>query len=138
MTFVRQNPWEDSVMLRNLTLCAGAMVTVLVFSSGAGACCGMRHFCCGGCASYGVYDASYCYGGYGYGGYGNNPFGGYGYGGYPYGGYGYGYNPYGGYGYGGYPGGGYGYGYNPGGLGGPASGLGVRPGVGVGGLGPRR
>ena len=29
-------------------------------------------------------------------------------------------------------------GYNPGGLGGPASGLGVRPGAGVGGLGPRR
>ena len=49
----------------------------------------------------------------------------------------------------GYPGGygygqpGYGYdlgrpGYNPGGLGGPASGLGVRPGLGVGGFGPGR
>lgn len=34
--------------------------------------------------------------------------------------------------------GGYGYGYNPGGLGGPRSGLGVRPGPGFGGLGPRR
>jgi hypothetical protein len=45
---------------------------------------------------------------------------------------------YGGYGYGGGAYGGGGYGYNPGGLGGPASGLGVRPGVGVGGLGPRR
>jgi hypothetical protein len=37
-------------------------------------------------------------------------------------------------GYAGYPGGGYGYGggYNPGGLGGPYSGLGVRPGLGFG------
>jgi hypothetical protein len=43
---------------------------------------------------------------------------------------------YGGYGYGGY---GYGrYGYNPGGLGGPYSGLGVRPGLGLGGFGLRR
>ena len=40
----------------------------------------------------------------------------------------------------GYPGG-YDFGrpgYNPGGLGGPASGLGVRPGLGVGGFGPGR
>jgi hypothetical protein len=52
----------------------------------------------------------------------------------------------GGYGgaYGGYPGGyygGYGFGragYNPGGLGGPWSGLGVRPGLGFGGLGRGR
>ena len=110
MNFVLQNPWEDSVMLRNLTLCAGALVTLLLFSSDAGACCGMRRVGCGGCDSYGAYGAGYGYAGY----------------------------PYGGYGYGGYPGGGYGYGYNPGGLGGPASGLGVRPGVGVGGLGPRR
>jgi len=54
----------------------------------------------------------------------------------------------GGYYGGGYPGA-YGYGqpggydvgrpgYNPGGIGGPASGLGVRPGVGVGGFGPGR
>jgi hypothetical protein len=43
---------------------------------------------------------------------------------------------YGGYGYGGY--GGYGYRYNPGGLGGPWSGLGVRPGLGFGGFGLRR
>ena len=43
-------------------------------------------------------------------------------------------------------GGGYGYsqpgyarpGYNPGGLGGPASGIGVRPGLGAGGFGPGR
>jgi hypothetical protein len=41
-----------------------------------------------------------------------------------------------GYGYGGYD---YGRpGYNPGGLGGPRSGLGVRPGVGLGGFGVRR
>jgi hypothetical protein len=55
-----------------------------------------------------------------------------GYGGYP-GGYGYG--------SGGYGSGGYDFGrpgYNPGGLGGPASGLGVRPGLGVGGFGPGR
>ena len=47
--------------------------------------------------------------------------------------------PYGGgYGYSGYRGG-YGYsGYNPGGLGGPWSGLGVRPGLGYGGFGLRR
>jgi hypothetical protein len=38
--------------------------------------------------------------------------------------------------YGGY--GGYGYGYNPGGLGGPYSGLGLRPGLGFGGFGLRR
>ena len=46
------------------------------------------------------------------------------------------------YGYGAYPGAsGYDYGrpgYNPGGLGGPRSGLGVRPGLGVGGFGPGR
>ena len=34
--------------------------------------------------------------------------------------------------------GGYGYRYNPGGLGGPYSGLGVRPGLGLGGFGLRR
>ena len=48
--------------------------------------------------------------------------------------YGYGYSGYRGYGYAGY-----GYrGYNPGGLGGPWSGLGVRPGLGLGGFGLRR
>ena len=41
-------------------------------------------------------------------------------------------------GYGGYGYGGYGYRYNPGGLGGPYSGLGVRPGLGLGGFGLRR
>ena len=40
--------------------------------------------------------------------------------------------------YGGYGYGGYGYRYNPGGLGGPYSGLGVRPGLGLGGFGLRR
>ena len=45
---------------------------------------------------------------------------------------------YGGYGYGGYGYGRYGYRYNPGGLGGPYSGLGVRPGLGFGGFGLRR
>ena len=49
-----------------------------------------------------------------------------------YGGYGYAAS-YGGYGYGGYD-----YRYNPGGLGGPYSGLGVRPGLGFGGFGLRR
>ena len=39
----------------------------------------------------------------------------------------------------GYPGGyGYGRAYNPGGIGGPMSGLGVRPGLGLGGFGPGR
>ena len=43
------------------------------------------------------------------------------------------------YGYGGYGYRGYGYrGYNPGGIGGPYSGLGVRPGLGLGGFGLRR
>ena len=61
--------------------------------------------------------------------------------GYP-GGYGYSQPGYGygqpGYGYG-QPGYDYGRpGYNPGGIGGPASGLGVRPGLGVGGFGPGR
>ena len=44
---------------------------------------------------------------------------------------------YSGYGYSGYRGYGYG-GYNPGGIGGPYSGLGVRPGLGLGGFGLRR
>jgi len=91
---------------------------------------------------------SYCQSGYthaspqgyygaggGYGMAGGGYYGG-GYGGYP-GGYGYGS---GGYGYG-QPGYGYDFGrpgYNPGGLGGPASGIGVRPGLGAGGFGPGR
>ena len=62
------------------------------------------------------YAPSYGYGGYPSAGYGGSGYGGYGYGGYDYG------RP----------------GYNPGGLGGPRSGLGVRPGVGFGGFGLRR
>lgn len=91
---------------------------------------------------YGGSSADSCESGYGYypsyGGYGAG-YGDYGAG---YGGYGGGYGGYGGYGagYGGYGGGygGVGRAYNPGGIGGPASGVGVRPGVGAGGLGPRR
>ena len=87
---------------------------------------------------------SYCQSGYrptgyyssGQGGYVTTGGGYYGGGtaGYP-GGYGYGQPGYG------QPGSGYDFGrpgYNPGGLGGPASGIGVRPGLGVGGFGPGR
>ena len=115
-------------MLRILTVGACAMVGILLLSNDASAF-GKRR-----ATSY-VATSDYCgtaYGDYGaaYGGYAPS----------------YGYAPgYGGYapGYGGYaPGyGGYDFGrpgYNPGGLGGPASGLGVRPGMGVGGFGPRR
>ena len=82
--------------------------------------------------SYPVAVTSYSVPGYGYApsyGYAYAP---------SYDGYGYGYAP--SYGYSGYSGyGGYGYGgYNPGGLGGPWSGLGVRPGLGLGGFGLRR
>ena len=78
----------------------------------------------GFCPAVALYAPAYSYvPSYGYGGYGYAPS--------------YGYSGYGGYGYGGY--GGYGYrGYNPGGLGGPYSGLGVRPGLGLGGFGLRR
>jgi hypothetical protein len=98
---------------------------VIMFSATSEACHRRRSYCqpqptCqGGYSNGGYYDAS---GGYGMTG------GGY---------YG------GGYTGGGYVGGGYGYdygrpGYNPGGLGGPRSGLGVRPGMGLGGFGPGR
>src|SRR3954464_7669076 len=76
-----------------------------------------------------AYPPSYGYGGsgyapsYGYGGSGYAPSYGYG---------GSGHAPR--YGYGGA----YGSRYNPGGLGGPGSGLGLRPGPGFGGFGPRR
>jgi hypothetical protein len=110
-------------MLRNFGMALCALVTVGLFSSDASAgCCKRRSNCNSGC---GYVESSCCGGGYS-GGYGYSGSG-YGYGNYGYGGYG---NA--GYGYGG------GYGYNPGGIGGPASGLGVRPGMGVGGLGPRR
>jgi hypothetical protein len=128
---------EGIPMLRNLTLCACAMVAILLLSSDASAC-GRRHArgcgsSCGGC----VTAYSGCGTGCGYGG-GCGAGVGYGYGGGYGAGVGYGYG--GGYGAGYGYGGGYGYrgGYNPGGLGGPRSGLGVRPGPGFGGLGPRR
>jgi hypothetical protein len=79
--------------------------------------CGCSGYGCGSPAGYYGSQQGYVTDGGGYYG-----------GGYP--------GTYGGYGYGGYdfgrPG------YNPGGLGGPYSGLGVRPGLGVGGFGPGR
>jgi hypothetical protein len=101
-------------MTRKLTVCSGALLALLLLCSDASAYGGRRAAYGSGCGS--------ANGGYGYSAnYGYAPgYGGYGYGGYGYGGYGYG---------------GYGYGYNPGGLGGPRSGLGVRPGLGFGGVG---
>jgi hypothetical protein len=94
--------------------------------------CGYTHSTCGYAGSTGYYatQQGYVTDGGGYYSGGGYP-GTYGGGGYP--------GTYGG----GYPGtyGGYDFGrpgYNPGGLGGPASGLGVRPGLGVGGLGRGR
>ena len=105
-------------MMRKLTVCACALVALLLLCSDARAQdCGPVYGGYGYAASYDYYAPSYGYAAsyytpsYGYGGYG-------------------------GYGYGGY--GGYGYRYNPGGLGGPYSGLGVRPGLGFGGFGLRR
>jgi hypothetical protein len=111
-----------------------ATVLVVVWSTSAEACCFRRRACgaytystygCGSPTGYYATQQGYYGGGSYYGG------------GYP--------GTYGGYPgtYGGYPGqyGGYDFGrpgYNPGGLGGPASGLGVRPGLGVGGFGPGR
>jgi hypothetical protein len=109
-----------------------ATMLVVAWATSAEAChrrrgCGSAAYACGYsgygyASSQGYYTAG---GGYYGGGY-PGTYGGYGYGGYGYGGYGYrGYDF-------GRPG------YNPGGLGGPASGLGVRPGLGVGGFGPGR
>src|SRR5688500_1293007 len=96
-------------MTRKLTVCSGALLALLLLCSDASAYGRHRAAYGSGCGS--------ANGGYGYtANYGYAP----GYGGYGYGGYGYG---------------GYGYGYNPGGLGGPRSGLGVRPGLGFGGVG---
>jgi hypothetical protein len=117
-------------MMRNLwgiVLIVAVLIAACATSSQA--CHRRRAY--GGCyGGGGCYDGGGCYGG-SYGGgsyYGGGGYYGGGYAGYPAG--------YGGYGYGGYdfgrPG------YNPGGLGGPASGLGVRPGLGVGGFGPGR
>jgi hypothetical protein len=117
--------------MRQLTVCACALVALLLLCSDVSAQgCDPVHGGYGYAASY-SYAPSYGYAAatvtpsyyapsYGYA----SSYGGYGYGGY------------GGYSYGGY--GGYGYRYNPGGLGGPYSGLGVRPGLGFGGFGLRR
>ena len=116
-------------MMRTLTVCACALVALLLLGSEASAQgCGTVYGGYGYAASYGSYAPSYGYTASSYApsyGYAAS-YGGYGYGGYGYGGYG-------GYGYGRY-----GYRYNPGGLGGPYSGLGVRPGLGLGGFGLRR
>jgi len=105
-------------MMRQLTLCACVMVALLLLCSDASA---------QGCDpvydGYG-YAASYSYApSYGYAASYYTPS--------------YYYAPSYGYAasYGGYRYGRYGYRYNPGGLGGPYSGLGVRPGLGFGGFG---
>ena len=108
-------------MMRQLTVCACALVALLLLCSDASAQgCGPVYGGYGYAASYGYapsygYAASYYTPSYYYA-----PSYGYAAG-------------YGGYGYDGY-----GYRYNPGGLGGPYSGLGVRPGLGFGGFGLRR
>jgi hypothetical protein len=134
-------------MTKKLTVCACALVALLLLCSDASAQViyspayyGPTYSDCAPVYGYG-YAASYSYApSYAYApsySYAAN----YGYGYAP--SYSYAYAPsYGyaaGYGYGGYGYGGYGsrY-YNPGGLGGPYSGLGVRPGLGLGGFGLRR
>ena len=109
-------------MMRKLTVCACALVALLLLCSDASAQgCGPVYGGYGYAASYGYYAPSYGYAASYYTpSYYYAPS------------YGYAAS-YGGYGYGGY-----GSRYNPGGLGGPYSGLGVRPGLGFGGLGLRR
>ena len=106
-------------MMRQLTVCACALVALLLLGSDARA-----QDCAPVYGGYG-YAASYYAPSYGYAASYYAPS------------YGYAAS-YGGYGYGGYGYRGYGYRYNPGGLGGPYSGLGVRPGLGFGGFGLRR
>ena len=106
-------------MMRQLTVCACALVALLLVGSDASAQgCGTVYGGDGYATSYGYYAPSY-----GYAAATVTP---------SYYAPSYGYAS----GYGGY--GGYGYRYNPGGLGGPYSGLGVRPGLGFGGFGLRR
>ena len=117
-------------MMRKLTVCACALVALLLLCGDASAQgCGPVYGGYGYAASYGYYAPSYGYAAatvtssyyapsYGYAASYYAPS------------YGYAAS------YGGY--GGYGYRYNPGGLGGPYSGLGVRPGLGLGGFGLRR
>jgi hypothetical protein len=130
-------------MMRKLSVCACALVAALLLCSDARAqVCGPVYGGYGYAASYGYYAPSYGYAAsyyapsysyapsYGYAASYYTP---------SYYAPSYGYAAsYGGYGYGGYGYGGYGYRYNPGGLGGPYSGLGVRPGLGFGGFGLRR
>ena len=98
-------------MMRKLTVCACALVALLLLCSDASAQgCGPVYGGYGSAASYGYYAPSY-----GYAAATVTPS------------YGYAASY-----------GGYGYRYNPGGLGGPYSGLGVRPGLGFGGFGLRR
>ena len=102
-------------MMRKPTVCACALVALLLLGSDASA-----QSCAPVYGGYG-YAASYSYApSYGYAASYYTPS-----------------YSYGGYGYGGYRYGGYGYRYNPGGLGGPYSGLGVRPGLGFGRFGLR-
>jgi hypothetical protein len=118
-------------MMRKLTVCACALVALLLLCSDARAQgCVPVYGGYGYAPSYG-YATSYYYApSYGYAASYYAP---------SYYAPSYGYAAsYGGYGYGGYGYGGYGYRYNPGGLGGPYSGLGVRPGLGFGGFGLRR
>jgi hypothetical protein len=112
-----------------------AAILVVAWSTSADAChwrrargcgassCGYSYNSCGSgyASAQGYYATQQGYVTQGGGYYGGGYPGSYGYGGYGYGGYDFG-RP----------------GYNPGGLGGPASGLGVRPGLGVGGFGPGR
>jgi hypothetical protein len=142
--------------LRNCLLIAS--LAVLTWTTTSEACHRRRAYAYDSCGCSGYANQGYTYASpAGYYGAGNEygmTNGGYYGGGYPatYGG-GYGMTnagyyggtypaTYGGYGNGGYGYGGYGYGrsgyYNPGGLGGPYSGLGVRPGLGLGGLGRGR
>jgi len=98
-------------MMRTLTVCACALVALLLLCSDARAQgCGPVYGGYGYAASYSYYAPSY---GYAASYYAPNYY----------------YAP---------SYGGYGYRYNPGGLGGPYSGLGVRPGLGFGGFGLRR
>ena len=106
-------------MMRKLTVCACALVALLLLCSDASAQnCGPVYGGYAYAASYGYYAPSYGYAASYYTPSYYAPS------------YGYAAS------YGGY--GGYGYRYNPGGLGGPYSGLGVRPGLGFGGFGLRR
>ena len=105
-------------MMRKLTVCACALVALLLLCSAASAQdCGPVYGGSGYAASYGYYAPSYGYAASYYAPSYYAPSSGYAA---SYGGYGYGYR------------------YNPGGLGGPYSGLGVRPGLGFGGFGLRR